>query len=60
MVAGAWEIILGIAVAVAVGLWLIRAHDRRKYPAGDETGDGMNLDALRDWRKAKWKMERGE
>ena len=40
---------------------IIKRHERRKYPndsAGPETGDGMNPEALRDWRKANWRMEK--
>jgi hypothetical protein len=58
MVAGAWEIIVGVFIAVALGLWIIREYERRRYPAGDETGDGMNPQAIKDWRTAKWRAEK--
>jgi hypothetical protein len=60
MVAGAWEIIVGVFIAVALCLWIIREYERRRYPVGEETGDPMNPQAIKDWRKAKWQMERGD
>jgi hypothetical protein len=52
MVAGAWEIIVGVFIAVVLCLWIIRGYERRRYPVGEETGDPMNPEALQSWRIA--------
>lgn len=53
MIAFAVFFVLPLILLAAAGA--LAFYEKRKRPAGDETGDPINPQALKDWRKANWR-----